>query len=129
MKASASMKELVRVTDANLRLLGHTFTRNEGREMVEFDVSRPVPFLIRITHLQEVEHPSAVFGLFLPSRQGESTDLRIELGDGGDMARQPSSELVRGIIASLKSPPWKGLGFIESSTSRALWSRAAEGRE
>ena len=127
MKASVNLARLASLTESTMRQLGLEFARNEGKQIVEFDVTRPGSFIIRITQLPEVEYPSAVLGFLLPGRQSESTDFRIVFRDGDRNARELSSALVKGILGSLKKPPWKGLGLVESITSKSLWTRAAEG--
>jgi hypothetical protein len=123
------MKELVSVTQSGLERLGFEYTKNGASELVEFEVSKPAPFLVRITHLAEIEHPSVVLGLGYSSRQRESTDFRIQFNVESAAARANAAGLVRHVLTTLKKPPWKGLGFIEGGTAKALWRRAAEGRE
>lgn len=129
LKASTSFRRLSAVTESSMRYLGLQFARNESRDMVEFEVSAPARFLVRITHLHEVEHPSAVFGFILPRRQNESTDFRIEYPEGPGHGKEFGSQLVKAVLAGLPKPPWKGLGIIESMTAKQLWNRTAEGRE
>ena len=128
MKASTRMKVMVAATEAGLRDLGFDFFKSDARELVEFEVSKPEQFMVRITHLPELEYPSAVVGLGFSSRLRESTDFRIQFSTETPGARASAAGLVKHVLASLKVPPWKGLGLIESGTAKALWKRAAEGR-
>jgi len=123
------MKEIVAATEAGLKTLEFSYTKSDAKELVEFDITRPEPFIVRITHLAELEHPSAVLGLGYSSRQRESTDFRIQYTVESVAARANAAGLVKQVLSSLKKPPWKGLGFIEGGTAKALWQRAAEGRE
>jgi len=129
LKASARMKEIVGATENGLKSLGFEYTKGDAKELVEFDVTKPQPFIVRITHLAEMEHPSAVLGLGYSSRQRECTDFRIQHIVETPEARANAAGLVKEVLSSLKRPPWKGLGFIEGGTAKALWQRAAEGKE
>ncbi len=129
MKAATKMKVLVNTTADTLGRLGFKFERNGGEQLVEFNVLWPEPFMVRISHLAEVEYPSGVFGMILPSRQSECTDLRLVFAEDSRLARQRAAELVKGLLETLPKPPWKGLGLIEAGTARAMWRRAADGRE
>lgn len=129
LKSSYLVSELVSVTETCLRQLEFKFVRNETKGMVEFDVTEPATFLVRITQLQELEHPSPIFGLLLTGRQSACTDLSVVLDPIEVAARIRASELIKAILSSLQEPPWKGLGVIESLTSKALWTRYARGLE
>ena len=123
------MSELVSAAHSNLERLGLAFKKHEGKEFVEFEVAEPARFIVRITHLAEMEYPSPLFGVLMNRRLPEATDLRIVFTDAEQAARHHSAELVKGILASLRRPPWEGLGFIPSMTAKSMWSRAAQGLE
>ena len=123
------MEEMVSASEQSLRRLGFKFVKNGGENNVELDVTWPEPFLVRITRLAEVEYPSAMFGMLSPKTLPECTDVRILVSEDAALSRERSAEFVWGVLEGLKRPPWKGLGFIRSGTSKEMWSRAAEGRE
>lgn len=123
------MEELVAAASTTLDRLGFGFKRNESKDVVELEVSIPVRFTVRITHLPEVMHPSPMFGMLAPRTLPEATDFAIVDPGDEDVTREKTAEVVRGVLASLKRPPWVGLGFVPSMTSKAMWSRAAQGKK
>lgn len=127
LKTSVGFAKLASITESTLRQLGYEFAVNRASQIVEFEVMRPEQFIVRITHLKEVEYPSAVFGFALPGRQSECNDFRLVFTGDARGARELSAKLVKGILSSMKKPPWKGLGLVESMTSKSMWLRAAEG--
>ena len=129
MKASAKMAVLVSVTESSLRQLRFDFRKNDGKEFVEFEVAGPAGFNVRIMHLPEVEYPSRLFGALLMHRLSESTDIQLKCPKTEPESRQRAAELVSAIMAALPTLPWKGLSLVESMTSKAMWQRAAEGRD
>lgn len=129
MKSSYPVSELVSVTETSLQRLEFKFLKNEAKDMFEFEVTEPETFLVRITQLQELEHPSPIFGFLLSSRQSACTDLSVVLNPLDVAAKIRASELIKAILSSVQEPPWKGLGVVESRTSKALWTRYAQGLE
>lgn len=129
MKSTSTFPKLAAATEASLVRLGFKFLKNEAKGMLEFEVTEPEAFLVRIRSLEETEQPSPVFGFMFTRRQSACTDLSLVVGPGNPTAKARSSELIKAILGSMKVPPWKGLGIVESRTSKALWTRYSEGLE
>ena len=126
MKAAVDALKLAKVAEETLKGLGFDFAKNEGPGLVEFEVSTPAHFVARLTALQEPVQPVALLGSILtPKRKVVDVELLFSGDDAS--ARGASASFVKGILASLQKPPWKGLGFVESITAKALWQEAAEG--
>jgi hypothetical protein len=129
LKSASTLPKLASATEANLVRLGFKFMKNETKAMLEFEVIEPEAFLVRIRSLEETEQPSPILGFMFARTQSACTDLSLVVDPGNPAAKSGASELIKAIIGSLKVPPWKGLGMVESRTSKALWTRYAAGLE
>lgn len=125
MKSGLRGAALAEATEGALKRLGYGYSRSGAGGVVEFEVSSPAPFVVRITQLEEVEHVSSVFGAGFPSVQPVASDFALESDQAVPASREAGARLVAEVRGSLKAPPWKGLGVVEGMTARALWERAA----
>lgn len=126
MKSGVGAPRLVEVAEGALRRLGYGYAKSSSGGVVEFEVSTPARLVARVTRLEEVEEVSSVFGSGFPSRQGGASDFALVLDPGDPDSKGAGARLVAEVRGSLKDPPWKGLGFIESMTAKALWERASK---
>lgn len=129
MRSGLRFSTMVESSESTLKSLGYQYFRHGSEKLVEFEVTGPGAFVVRIQELEDIVHPNPV--ILAPSDPGgaRTTHVSITLGENRDESRRLASTFVSGLLATLPSKPWKGLGFVQSMTAKSLWKGWAAGSE
>ncbi|MDE1852669.1 MAG: hypothetical protein KGI38_02850 [Thaumarchaeota archaeon] len=103
-----------------LEELGMTYLTNHGKAVTEFEVQSPCHFRILVE-----EHTEESFGFPFVNRGGSETALELHKDlatpESDPVLRQHASAFVRGLVAALPDPPWKGFGIFRGRSEKNRW--------
>lgn len=127
MKASNSVKELSKASEAALGRLGYEYGKGGHQGLVEYVISKPFPFSVILEDISAMSfsRTTMLLGSFLapnPTR----TSVLINVPDDDPKGYGAASAYAKEMIAGLKKMPWKGLGVVSSRTAKVLWDRWLE---
>jgi len=104
-----------------LRKDGFDFTQNRTKDLVEFEIEKPVYFRIVIQRRTDPE----VGNFLLPSIKA-AKGCHIDIWLSTDLANGNNEDscakrFLRSLVQSLPTPPWEGLKFRESGKAKKKW--------
>lgn len=129
MRTLLEFDELATSSDETLKRLGFRFYRNQSRSVVEFEVTEPAEFLVRIEKLSgEGMRPEPFFGALgiFGGGDGVGNAFSVTPGARRSECKAQVAAFVKGLLGALPRQPWDGLGFVEKRTSKAYWRGLTE---
>lgn len=127
MKASNSIKELSKASEAALTRLGFEYGKGGRQGLVEYVISKPFPFSVILEDISTLTYSrtSMILGSFLAPNPTRSSVL-INVPDDDPHGYGAASAYAKEMVVGLKKMPWKGLGVVGSRTAKVLWDRWLE---
>jgi len=127
LKASNSIKELSKASEAALGRLGYEYGKGGRQGLVEYVVTKPFAFSVILEDISSLSfsRASIFLGGFLAPNPSRSSVLINVSGDDPN-GYSAASAYAKEMVAGLKKMPWKGLGIVSSRTSKVLWDRWLE---
>jgi len=125
LKASNSIKELSRASEAALGKLGFEYGKGGRQGVVEFVITKPFSFSVILEDISAPDLGSRFLGGFLAPVPTRSIVL-INVPDDNPSGYGAASAYAREMVGGLKKMPWKGLGIVSSRTAKVLWDRWLE---
>lgn len=124
MKASNSIKELSKASEAALGRLGFEYGKGGRQGVVEFVVTKPFAFSVILEDISasSFSRTSMFLGSFLAPNPTRSSVL-INVTDDDPNGYGAASAYTKEMVGGLKKMPWKGLGIVSSRTAKVLWDR------
>jgi len=114
---------LSKTVESSLRNQGFSFIQNRTKDLIEFEVEKPVYFRVVVHRRNDAE-----LGNFLmPSiKAAKGTFLDVWFSPDKDdyynrEARACAKQFLRGLESALPEPPWTGLKFRESGKVKKKW--------
>ena len=127
MKASNSIKELSKASEAALGRLGYEYGKGGRQGLVEYVVTKPFAFSVILEDISGLSYSRAsiFLGGFLAPNPTRSSVLINVQGDD-PKGYGAASAYAKEMVGGLKKMPWKGLGIVSSRTAKVLWDRWLE---
>ena len=123
LKASTDFPVLVESSEKCLRQLNFEFFQNRGRDLIEFEITKPNYFRVLVEKRKDPE----VGNLLMPSiktAKGSTLDIWFEQSDSVD-SMENAKLFASSLLPMLPSPPWEGLRFRESGKEKKKWTEFA----
>jgi hypothetical protein len=121
LRASTDFNVLIGKAETCLRQTRYEFFQNRGRNLVEFEITKPVYFRIVVEKRADPE----VGNILLPSiktAKGSTLDIWFDEEESAG-AVEAAKLFVNGLVVTLPVPPWEGLRFRESGKERKKWGQ------
>jgi len=127
LKASNSIKELSKASEAALGRLGYEYGKGGRQGLVEYVVTKPFAFSVILEDISALSYSRAsiFLGGFLAPNPTRSSVLINVQGDD-PKGYGAASAYAKEMVGGLKKMPWKGLGIVSSRTAKVLWDRWLE---
>ena len=126
-KASNSLKELSKASEAALGRLGYEYGKGGRQGLVEYVITKPFAFSVILEDISGLSfsRTSLFLGGFLAPNPTRSSVL-INIPGDDPMGYGAASAYAKEMVGGLKKMPWKGLGIVSSRTAKVLWDRWLE---
>jgi hypothetical protein len=119
LKASTDFHVLTENTEACLRMLNFEFFQNRGRDLIEYEITKPIYFRVLVEKRKDPE----VGNLLIPSiktAKGSTMDIWFDEEESrGSMDN--AKRFVNSLLPALPDRPWEGLKFRESGKEKKKW--------
>jgi hypothetical protein len=124
LRASTDFVVLAGNAETCLRGLNFEFFLNRGRDLVEFEITKPIYFRIVVEKRKDAE----VGNLLLPSiktAKGCTLDFWFNESEAGFQSESQgyAKLFLKSLMTTLPSPPWEGLKFRESGKEKKKWGQ------
>ncbi len=106
-----------------MRQLNFEFFQNRGRDLIEFEITKPAYFRIVVEKRKDPE----VGNLLIPSiktAKGSTMDIWFD-EDESIGSKENAKQFVGNLLPSLPTGPWEGLKFRESGREKKKWTEFA----
>jgi|SRR5579872_6516702 len=119
LRASTEFSILTQNTETALRELDFEFFQNRGRELIEYEITKPVYFRVLVEKRKDPE----VGNFLIPSiktAKGSTLDIWFD-EDESSGSKESARQFVQHLLQSLPERPWEGLKFRESGKEKKKW--------
>jgi hypothetical protein len=123
LKSSTDFSILTENTETSLRELNFEFFQNRGRELIEYEITKPTYFRILVEKRKDPE----VGNLLLPSiktAKGSTMDIWFDQEESVG-SKENAKQFVNSLLPKLPTRPWEGLKFRESGKEKKKWMEFA----
>jgi hypothetical protein len=121
--ASADFTLMSSTAESCLKKEGFVFLQNKTKNLVEFEIEKPVYFRIVIQRRNTPDVGNFILPSIKPAK-GSLLDVWFT-GDQDDSHNQEAiacaRQFLRSLVSSLPVAPWEGLKFRESGKTRKKW--------
>ena len=118
-------RKLAALVQETLNGLSFSHFKNQGRNVTEFQVSSPCPFIVTVENLSRWQ-------IGFPFRSRARVESALELrrligsGDTEERLRTHASVFLQDLRKRLPDDPWKGLGIVGSRQAKEMWQALGE---
>jgi hypothetical protein len=119
LKASTDFLVLTENTVACLRQLNFEFFQNKGRDLIEYEITKPAYFRVLVEKRKDPE----VGNLLIPSiktAKGSTIDIWFDEEESRG-SKDYAKQFANSLLPALPDKPWEGLKFRESGKEKKKW--------